>query len=175
MKNKSKKTNPQTLLIIILLLISLILFILAIRLTSPREIDDISPEISCEEKYFQKADILWIIPKYNNKLISENKEWCNYILNLNKTLGMHGITHEFDEFSINRKQEYIQEGINIFEDCFGFKPEIFKAPQLKISEENKKLIIKNNLKLKEKYNQFFHKVYHCRETGMFPNKIVDLI
>ncbi len=41
--------------------------------------------------------------------------------------------------------------------------------------KNKKLIKENNLKLKGKFNQLLHKVYHCGNTGKFSNKIIDLI
>jgi len=160
--------------IIILILFLLVFTLFLIRLASPREIDDVSPEIPCSEKYLEKSNILWVIPKFNNKSISENKKWCKYILSLNKTLGLHGVTHEFEEFNINKNQEYLQEAINIFEKCFGFKPEIFKPPQLKISDENKKLIKNKNMKLKGKINQVIHKVYHCGDTGMLPNWIIDL-
>lgn len=166
----SKKILMAFLAIILLLILTLFL----IRLTSPREIDDVSPEIPCSLKHLEKSDILWVIPKFNNKPISENKEWCNYILSLNKTLGLHGVYHEFEEFNADRSQEYLQEGINIFEQCFGFKPEIFKPPQLKISEESKKLIKENNMKLKSKLNQLTHKVYHCNDDGRFKNWVIDL-
>ncbi len=167
--------NKKTTFIIIILIIILLIFdLFLIRLISPQEIDDVSQEIPCQKEYVEKSGILWIIPKFNNKSISENKTWCNYILSLNKTLGLHGVTHEFKEFNTNKNSEYLQEGINIFEECFGFKPEIFKPPQLKISKENKKLIEDNNIKLKGRFNQIIHKVYHCNDTGRLPNWVVDL-
>lgn len=147
---------------------------LTIRTLSQKEIDDVSPDIQCSQEYLEKSDILWIIPKYNNKPIFENKEWCDYILSLNKTLGLHGVAHEFGEFKINRNQEYLEEGINIFEQCFGFKSEIFKPPQLKISKENKELIKKNNMKVKTKFNQLTHKVYHCNDNSKLKNWVIDL-
>ena len=160
--------NKKTTFIIIILIIILLIFdLFLIRLISPQE-------IPCQKEYVEKSGILWIIPKFNNKSISENKTWCNYILSLNKTLGLHGVTHEFKEFNTNKNSEYLQEGINIFEECFGFKPEIFKPPQLKISKENKKLIEDNNIKLKGRFNQIIHKVYHCNDTGRLPNWVVDL-
>ena len=159
-------------LILLLIIPTLILTIFLIRLTSPKEIDDVSPEIPCEQEYLEKSDILWVIPKFNNKPISENQIWCEKILSLNKTLGLHGITHEFREFNTDKNQEYLEGGIKIFEDCFGFKPEMFKPPQLKISKENKKLIKEYNLKLN--FNQLIHKVYHCENTGTFSNRVVDL-
>jgi predicted deacetylase len=160
-------------IIISIILILLVSLFFSIRLFSSKEIDDINPEIPCLEKYIEKSDILWVIPKYQNKSIAENKEWCESILKLNKTLGLHGIYHTYEEFKTNRNLGYLQEGINIFEECFGFKPKIFKAPQLEISKQNKKLIKNNNLKLKGKMNQGLHKVYHCNDTGIFSNKFID--
>lgn len=145
-----------------------------LRAFSQKEIDDIHPEIPCQLKYLEKSEILWVIPKFNNKLISENKTWCQEILSLNKTLGLHGVYHEFEEFNIDRNQEYLQEAINIFEECFGAKPKIFKPPQLKISVENKKLIEENDMELKGRINQLTHKVYHCNDDGRFKNWVIDL-
>ena len=166
--------NKKILMGFLVIILLLILALFLIRLTSPREIDDVSPEIFCSKKYIEKSNVLWVVPKFNNKSISENKEWCQKILSLNKTLGLHGVTHEFEEFETNRNQEYLQDGINIFEQCFGFKPEIFKPPQLAISEENKELIEENNMELKLRINQLTHKVYHCNDDGRFKNGIVDL-
>ncbi|MAG79252.1 hypothetical protein CMI40_02650 [Candidatus Pacearchaeota archaeon] len=160
--------------IVISIIISLILILFFIRLLNTKEIDDVTPEIPCLDNLLKKIDILWIIPKFNNKTISEDKEWCNYILSLNKTLGLHGVNHNYNEFKTNRNEEYIKEGIDIFKECFNFKPEIFKAPQLSISRENKELIKENNLELKGSINQLFHKVYHCNDTGIFSNEIIDI-
>ena len=165
----------KKILIILLIIFSFVGVLFLIRLISPREIDDVSPEIPCSLEYLEKSNILWVIPKFNNKSISENKTWCNYILSLNKTLGLHGVTHKFEEFNVNRNQEYLQQGINIFEKCFGFKPRIFKPPQLAISDKNKKLIKENNMKLKLNFNQLVHKVYHCNNSGTFSNRFIDLI
>jgi len=143
-------------------------------MTTPKEIDDVSPEIPCEQNCLEKSDILWIIPKFQEKPISENKGWCNQILSLNKTLGLHGVTHEYEEFGSNRNQTYLEEGIKIFEDCFNKTPAMFKPPQLRISEENKQLIKQNNMVLKGKFNQIAHKVYHCNDTGSFSNWVINL-
>jgi len=159
--------------ILIVFLISIILILFLIRAFSQKEIDDINPEIPCEKKYLEKSNILWVIPKFNNKSIAENKKWCDYILSLNKTLGLHGIYHSHKEFKTPRNQPYLKEGINIFKECFGFKPTMFKPPQLTISEHNKQLIKNNQLKLKGFFNQITHKVYHCQDTGTFSNKFID--
>ncbi len=159
---------------LLIALVSIIFLLFFIRLINPREIDDVSPEISCPELEIYNPDILWIIPLYNKKPMSENSEWCNYILALNRTIGLHGVTHEYQEFGKDLNQTYLDEGIEIFEDCFGFAPILFKPPQLKIIKENKKLIKENKMKLKGTINQVLHKVYHCSDTGKVSNKFVDI-
>ncbi len=161
--------------VIVLVIISLVIIILIIRLINPRELDDVSPEIPCPELEKYNPDILYVIPFYNNKPISENKTWCSYILSLNKTFAMHGVYHEYREFLYqNISQEELEKGINEFEECFVYKPIMFKPPQLKISEENKKLIKENNLKLRTEFNQITHKTYHCNNSGRINNKIIEL-
>jgi len=147
--------------LIVLIIFILILALLSIRMLSPKEIDDVTPAFFCAEELLKKSDILFVIPKFNNKPISENPEWCEYILSLNKTLGLHGVYHEYKEFATDRNQTYLQQGIDEFKECFGFEPEIFKPPQLKISKANKKLIKENNMKLKTIPNKIIHKIYHC--------------
>ncbi len=159
--------------ILVIVILSLLLILFFTRLILPAQIDDISPEIPCEKKYLEKAEILWVIPNYNKKPISENQEWCEQILSMNKTLGLHGIQHLYNEFGSEIFQEEFQEAIKIFEECFSQTPEMFKPPQLKISEGNKELIEQNNLKLKLNFNQLTHKVYHCGDTGMFPNWFIS--
>ena len=159
---------------IFLIIIILILILFLTRLLTPKEIDDISPEIPCEQKLIEKSEVLWVIPFFNNKSISENSEWCDYILSLNKKLGLHGVYHTYREFQTTKNQEHLEKGIQEFEKCFKAKPEMFKPPQLKINKENKKLIKDNNLKLKVVLNQFTHKVYHCNNTGILSNKFIDV-
>ena len=145
------------LIIVGILLISLLCF----RLISPKEIDDVTPAFFCAEELLEKADILFVIPKFNNVLISENPKWCEYILSLNKTLGLHGIYHTYKEFGIDRNQTYLQEGIDEFKACFGYEPILFKPPQNRISKNNRILIKENNMVLKAKFNKIIHKIYHC--------------
>jgi predicted deacetylase len=164
--------KKKYLFLVIFILLIFILFL--IRISSKKEIDDVSPEIFCEKDYMQKSDILWIIPIFDDKPIHKNESWCEYILSLNKTLGLHGIKHSFEEFDKELNEEYIKEGIEIFEKCFGFKPEIFKPPQLKISSKNKKLIKKYNMKIKGNFNQIIHKVYHCDDSGLIKNNLINL-
>ncbi len=95
----------KIILISIMIIFLLLLTLFFIRSFSSREIDDVSSEIPCNKEYLEKSDILWVIPKFNNKPISKNPEWCDYILSLNKTLGLHGVTHEFEEFGIKKNKE----------------------------------------------------------------------
>lgn len=174
-----KKGVKKWILISILIFFILMTILIIVRANVNREIDDVSPNIQCgeEQKYLEKADMLWVIPKFANEPISENPEWCKYILSLNKTLGMHGITHSYREFKRNDiSQEELEQGIKIFEECFGFKPTRFKPPQLRLNEKNKELLKENNLRLRSKITQFTHKVYHCDNGGINPNeyKIKDL-
>ena len=151
------KKRWTILIVILVLLVSLF----SIRILSSKEIDDVTPAFFCAEELLEKSDILFVIPIFNNKPISESPEWCEYILSLNKTLGLHGLYHEYREFETDRDQEYLQQGIDEFKTCFGFEPEIFKPPQLKISKANRKLIKENNMRLKTIPNKIIHKIYHC--------------
>jgi len=166
---KKNKIIPFILLIILTVIIILFL----IRLILPSQIDDVSPEISCKKQLLEKADILYIIPNFNNKSMHENKEWCNQILSLNKELALHGFNHKYLEFKTDKNQQYLNQAINSFEQCFNKKPTRFKPPQLAISKNNKQLI-KNKLNLDLFFNQLFHKVYHCNDTGKFPNWFINI-
>lgn len=165
------KKSIKTILIIILTIIIVIFFS---RLITPTEIDDVHPERYCEQKYLEKADTLWIMPKYLNIPISENKVWCEKILLMDKTIGMHGITHTYHEFEEKINEKDLKEAKQIFEDCFGYEPTLFKAPNLALSKENKKLLEENDLEIKGIMNQNLHKVYHCKDSGILPNWFHDL-
>ena len=160
--------------ILILIIFILISIILTIRANSSTEIDDVASQIDCDEKYLEKVDVLWVIPKFQNTPISEDTALCEYLLDLNKTLGMHGIYHSHKEFNNYVNETELQEAKQIFKECFGFEPELFKPPQLEISRENKKILKKNNLKTKGRFNQLIHKVYHCDNTGTFSNGFHDI-
>lgn len=161
---------------IIITILSLIVLLFIIRLITPTQIDDIHPEIPCPELEIYNPDILYIIPNYNNKPISENQTFCERILSLNKTLELHGINHQpYAEFLYqNISQENLNFAINEFQKCFNQTPEKFKPPQLKISNENKILIQENNLKLISNANAIFHKVYHCNDSGSIKNKLIKI-
>lgn len=161
---------------ILLTILSIIILLFLIRLITLTQIDDISPEIPCPELEIYNPDILYIIPNFNNNPISENQTFCKGILELNKTLELHGINHQpYAEFLIqNISQENLNFAISEFQKCFNSTLQTFKPPQLKISDDNKKLISENNLTLKLYSNELFHKVYHCNDTGRIKNKWVKL-
>lgn len=159
---------------ILIITIFLLIITFTFRIATPKEIDDIHPLNPCEQEYIEKANILWVIPKYLNTPISKNKTWCNEILKLNKTLGMHGIYHSYHEFKYKINETELIEAKQIFQDCFGYKPTLFKPPYLRLSNENKQLLEKNNLTIKRITNQNLHKVYHCQNTGVFPNWFHDI-
>ena len=150
--------------------IAMVLTLFFVRLILPSQIDDVSPNIFCEEKLMNWADIYYVIPKYEN--VSINEEWCNEILAKKKKLELHGVYHIFEEFGVARDSEYLNEGIKIFEECFGFSPEEFKPPQLAWTNENNWM--KDYFEVDLFWNQVFHKVYHCGDTGIFPNWIVRI-
>ena len=171
------KKGAKIFLTILIAIISLIIILFLIRLVNPREIDDITPGIPCEneKEYIEKSEYLWVIPNFQGHKISENPEWCNEILAMNKTLGLHGISHTYHEFELNNlSQDELNYGIKEFEKCFGYKPKLFKPPYLYINKENKILINQNNLILKYRFNQAIHKVYHCNNSGRFSNNFIDV-
>jgi predicted deacetylase len=170
-----KKRIKRKVIVILLILVIFVVFLFLIRLVSPSEIDDVTPGINCPEIAIYNPNTLYVIPHYNNNSISENNEWCKYILSLNKTLELHGITHIYREFLYKDiSQIELTNGILEFEKCFNKTPEMFKPPQLVISNKNKKLIKNNNLKLQTRFNQITHKVYHCNDSDKIPNRIVNI-
>ena len=160
------------LILIIIFCLALIIFIS--RLISPSEIDDVNPNLNCENKYLEKSQVFWVVPYFEGELISQNKTWCENILSMNKTLGLHGYKHTYHEFQNNITLKEMHEARRIFYDCFGYYPEIFKAPNLALSSENKVMIENQNMKVRGKTNQVLKKVYHCNNSGTLPNKFHDI-
>ncbi len=173
MKKRVYQDLVKILKLIVILLFVLILILGIIRKVLQKQLDDVSPKIPCEQELLEKADVFYVIPKFDNKNISENQEWCENILSLNKSLALHGVYHTYNEFSEDRDIFYLQEGIQEFEDCFNKSPKSFKPPQIKLSKNNKKLI-KQEMELDYYFNQIFHKVYHCNDSGKFSNKFIDI-
>ena len=159
--------------LILAVIFSLILIIFLIRLINPVELDDLTLGIPCEQSLINKADVLWVITKFNGISIAENRSWCQQIRGLNKTVGMHGVMHEYNEFRTDRAAAYLDEGMNDFEQCFGFRPTMFKPPQLNVSKNNIELIENNGMEIKSVFNQITHKVYHCNDSDIIKNRIID--
>lgn len=147
----------------------------SVRFLGHTELDDVHPEIQCDEDLYEKSDVIWVVPLYESKSIAENEEWCSYILDMNKTIGLHGVRHNHMEFDRDVDESYLYFGISAFEECFGFKPEIFKAPYLAISETNENLVEDFGMKIKGRLNQITHKVYHCSDHGIYSNKLIKWI
>ncbi|MBU0977612.1 MAG: hypothetical protein KKD18_04300 [Nanoarchaeota archaeon] len=153
--------------IIIFILGALVVSVFLIRLFSKAHLDDVTPAIPCDEKLYDHAGILWVIPKFNSINISDNPEWCKKILALNKTIGMHGVYHSYREFMTFRDEEYVNEGVEEFEKCFGFKPTLFKAPQDAYNKINKESM--GGLHVVSYFELVFHKEFHCNNEGVLPN------
>ena len=160
--------------IIPIIFASLIVTIFLIRLVNQVQLDDLTPGIPCEKKLIEKADVLWVIPDFENNSIYENKTWCNEIISMNKTIGMHGIHHSYREFGKNITKDEVQNGMEIFKSCFGFYPTMFKPPQLAISNEEKKVIKDAEMELLLWGNQLTHKVYHCNDSDRVKNWMIDI-
>ena len=96
----NNKIKSILLSVFITILVILVLFTIleCIRTLNYKQIDDVHPSINCSEGYIEKSDVLMIIPLFNNDSIANHPEWCKEILAYNKTMGMHGIYHTYNEF-----------------------------------------------------------------------------
>jgi hypothetical protein len=150
--------------------LGLILILFFIRLVSPIQVDDVSSGIHCKEWILEASDIYYVIPQFDG--VENGEKWCEEILARDKELALHGITHEYKEFETRRSQEYVNEGIKNFEECFGIFPEKFKAPNLGWSNENNWM--KEKFKIQLWMNQLTHKVYHCGDEGKLPNWFIKI-
>jgi hypothetical protein len=159
--------------VLILTPIVLGILILLVRLFSPAHLDDVSPAIPCEKELYDRAGILFVIPLYENVSIADNPEWCKMILSLNKTIGMHGVYHSYKEFTSYRDEGYVNEGVIAFEKCFGYRPEIFKPPQMAYNRVNDKNL--QGINVVSYFEQVFHKEFHCDNTGALPNWFYDFV
>lgn len=153
--------DKKYILLIILALFFILLILILVRTFSEVQLDDVNPQRFCQQEFLEKSDVLMIIPLLNNISIAENKTWCKEILELNKTLGMHGVFHTPGEFNQLRTENYVDLGVDEFRKCFGYLPVIFEAPELKLSSENNKLLNSLGLKVRQYRYEIFHKVYHC--------------
>lgn len=161
---------------IVCIVVAILAFSLfVVRAINLAEVDDVHPLIPCEEWIVQESDVLWVIPLYENVSVAENMTWCEEIKVLNKTLGMHGVYHMYHEFNELRSAAYLEQGMQAFEQCFGFRPKMLKAPQLVLSKENAALLRERGFEIHGRVGQMTHKVYHCEDTGRVKNAVVRLI
>ncbi len=174
---KKRKSNFFIYTLLGLILVMLLLNNLwLIRFISEKQIDDVNYLIDCkaDSRYLDKSEVLMVIPIYQNQSIANFVGWCNDIRSLNKTLGMHGVYHTYQEFLIPRNESYVLTGMNEFKKCFGYYPQYFEAPQVAMSLENIKLIASLNMTYRGYSYNLFHEVYHCSDSGKFSNKIMDI-
>jgi len=160
MKKESIKRALVFLGVFVIFVLILILLLGLIRAFNYSQLDDLHPLIICDEKYLEKSDVLMIIPLWENDSIANYPEWCQKIKDYNKTLGMHGIRHSYNEFLNKVSEEDFKLALGEFEKCFGQSPEIFEPPHWQISKENK-MLVKRYLPLTSDMQGIFHKVYHC--------------
>ena len=176
-KNDLGKRSIGKWALIIIFLIVVILFLLfdlfLARGVWDRQIDDYSSQIECDSRFVDKSETLMVIPLFNNVSIAENKTWCKQTLALNKTLGMHGVYHNYQEFLEPRSEEYIQVGMEEFKKCFGYYPTLFEAPHLALGSENKQTLFKMGFEIRNWGYTLTHKVYHCQDKGIFATRITS--
>jgi len=139
-------------------LILFIVFYLIILFSSrnPLILDDVYDD-TCIDKV-SKADIVYVIP------FDFSDDFCDSMKGLNKTFGLHGITHDYHEFLGEIDEEDLLNSIEEFEDCFGYEPTIFRPPYNKISKENEELIENYNMTVYKK-SYFLHPYCHCNPSG----------
>ena len=150
------------------ILVGLVILLFFLRLVLPSQVDDVNPFMGCSEEVLDLGDVYFVVPKFEGVEISD--EWCEEILKRDKQLAMHGIYHSYEEFGVYRDEEYFEEGVDIFEECFGFTPKRFKPGHLKWTSKND--WIRDEVEVDLLWNQIFHKVYHCGDSGFFTNWIV---
>lgn len=155
-----------------------------IRFVLPSQLDDVNPLMDCSEEELNLADVYFVVPKFENVSISnfdsqlDSKHqtgqgtWCEEISKKGKEIGLHGVYHGYHEFGEFRDIDYLDEGIEIFEECFGKNPETFKPPQIYWTSDND--WIRDRMGVKLFWNQVTHKVYHCGDSGLFPNWMVRI-
>lgn len=144
---------------LILVVISLIYVVMLISSRNPLIVDDVCPNNLCGS-LLEKADILYVIPHFENNSINNNEEWCAKMRSLNKTIGLHGIKHSYHEFDKKINEEELSLAINSFETCFKEKPKLFRPPYNRINKENEGKISNFNMTIYKK-RFIAHSYCHC--------------
>lgn len=145
--------------LLLLAVLSFIYIVVLITSRNPLIIDDVYPTNSCDD-LIKKADVIYVIPNFENNSISENKGWCTKIKSLNKTMGLHGIKHSYHEFAQEIDIENITLAVNAFETCFGEKPTLFRPPYNLITKQNEEKISRFNMTIYKK-RFLVHPYCHC--------------
>ena len=125
--------------------------------------DDIHPQKSCPE-LIEKSDVLYVTPLLKGDSLLNYQEWCTKMRALNKTYGLHGITHNYHEFLEPISKEDFEEAIDIFEGCFGYKPELFRPPYNKISVDNQELVESYGMSVYDT-TYILHPYCHCQTSS----------
>jgi hypothetical protein len=153
-------------------LICIVLF-LVVRQLRCVGYDDVHQNITQNYKYIDKSDMLFVIPKFENVPLTDNMNFVQKIKNKNKILGMHGVTHSPEgiftkaEFGYPVKEETIKEGMDIFENAFGYKPKYFKAPCYNLLPENQIKIEKLGMKVVGPETAIFNRLLHPPTDNVF--------
>lgn len=158
-----------------------------IRKGNPEHYDDLHPLIDMEKKYIDRSKYLFVIPKYENKSITDYPEWCNWLKNYakknNKVLCLHGIKHTEKngwvgscEFNNKISKRDLMEGVKIFKQAFGYMPKYFKSPCYSLLNENESMIRDDfGMKIVGPETMVLNKVFHPNKTmGLSAaNKIIE--
>lgn len=153
---------------IIIILLFIIIYI--IRFFNKKHYDDLTPLLEPNYYCLEKSDIIFIIPKYKNIPLTKYPQFIKkikkYAIDNNKELAMHGVTHypegffQIAEFGYPLTYEYIKEGIDIFENAFGYKPKKFKAPCYNLHPHNEKILKSFNIEIVNVETLLLNKLYH---------------
>ena len=155
---------------VVVVLVLLVFGLWLVRAVLPSQIDDVNPLMGCSVDELEMADVYFVVPVYDG--VEIDGEWCEGILGKGKEVALHGVYHSYEEFGVGRDREYLDYGVGVFEECFGFAPERFKPPQIAWDSEND--WIRGVLDVELFWNQVFHKVYHCGDSGVFPNWVIGV-
>lgn len=135
--------------------------------------DDVHQNIKQNEQFMKKSDILFVIPKFDNVKLTDDKNFVEKIKNSGKILGMHGVTHtpssytEKAEFGFPVSEDKIKEGMKIFENAFGYKPKYFKAPCYNLLPENQVKIENLGMEIVGPETLMFNRLFHPPSNNFF--------
>lgn len=153
------------LLVVGVVAVTLGIVLVAHKEIAARELDDVHPDIPCDQSMLDDAIWWWVVPLYGDKPLMSNPEWVEKVKKSGKKIGMHGVRHTYSEFNTDVSKEYIQQGIDAFKDAFGYTPTHFKPPKMQITKNNLELLKSMGFTVHDRWQQFIHKIYHCKDHG----------